>query len=65
MLSYLQYDWNMGMSDITWSNQVYFHYNTGRGIVAGPINQAGLPGLFAIYYPQPPWWAAPPAAPGP
>ena len=24
-----------------------------RGIVAGPINQAGLPGLFATYYPGP------------
>ena len=40
------------MPDITWSNQVYYHHNTGRGIVAGPVNQAGLPGLFAIYFPQ-------------
>jgi iron complex outermembrane receptor protein len=50
VLTYLQYDWNLS-SDMTWSNQVYFHHDTGRGIVAGPINQAGLPGLFAIYYP--------------
>jgi hypothetical protein len=33
------------------SSQVYYHRNRGRGIVAGPINQAGLPGLFAVYYP--------------
>ena len=39
-------------TDMTWSNQVYYHHDTGRGIVAGPVNQAGLPGLFAIYYPQ-------------
>jgi hypothetical protein len=50
-LTYAQYDWNV-MPDLTWSNQVYFHHDTGRGVVAGPINQAGLPGLFAIYYPQ-------------
>ncbi len=41
------------MSDtITWSNQAYYHNNAGRGIVAGPINNAGLPALFAIYYPN-------------
>ena len=50
-LTYLQYDWKID-PDITWSNQAYFHHNTGRGIVAGPVNQAGLPGLFSIYYPQ-------------
>jgi iron complex outermembrane recepter protein len=50
-LTYAQYDWNV-MPDITWSNQAYFHHNTGRGVVAGPINNAGLPGLFAIYFPQ-------------
>ena len=38
-------------SNLTWSNQAYYHYDYGRGIVAGPINQAGLPGLFAAYYP--------------
>ncbi|MBL6938400.1 MAG: TonB-dependent receptor [Alphaproteobacteria bacterium] len=50
VLTYLQYDWNID-SDMTWSNQVYYHHDTGRGIVAGPINQAGLPGLFGIYFP--------------
>ncbi len=51
VLSYLQYDWTID-SDMTWSNQAYYHHDTGRGIVAGPINQAGLPGLFGIYFPN-------------
>ncbi len=51
VLSYAEYDWK-ATPDITWSNQVYGHYDYGRGIVAGPINQAGLPGLFAAYFPQ-------------
>jgi hypothetical protein len=51
VLTYAKYDWTIN-SDMTWSNQAYFHHDTGRGIVAGPINQAGLPGLFSIYYPQ-------------
>jgi hypothetical protein len=51
VLTYLKYDWRLNQ-DMTWSNQGYFHHNTGRGIVAGPINQAGLPGLFAAYYPS-------------
>lgn len=50
-LAYLKYDWKVA-SNITWSNQVYYHYDYGRGIVAGPINQAGLPGLFATYFPS-------------
>ena len=50
-LTYAQYDWNIS-PDITWSNQAYFHHVTGRGIVAGPVNNAGLPALFATYYPQ-------------
>ena len=49
-LSYLQYDWNIS-PDITWSNQGYFHHVTGRGIVAGPVNNAGLPALFLTYFP--------------
>jgi iron complex outermembrane receptor protein len=49
-LTYLNYDWHMS-DDITWSNQVYYHNNSARGIVAGPVNQAGLPGLFASYFP--------------
>lgn len=50
-LTYAQYDWNAAPG-LTWSNQAYFHHDTGRGVVAGPVNNAGLPGLFAIYYPQ-------------
>jgi hypothetical protein len=48
-LAYLTYDWHLG--DAIWSNQVYYHDDSSRGIVAGPVNQAGLPGLFAIYFP--------------
>lgn len=51
-LAYVKYDYKLS-DDMNWSNQVYYHYNYGRGIVAGPINQAGLPGLFAVYYPGP------------
>ncbi|HUO22397.1 MAG TPA: TonB-dependent receptor [Caulobacteraceae bacterium] len=51
ILLYGKYDWNL-TPDMVWSNQVYYHYNYGRGIVAGPVNQAGLPGLFAAYYPS-------------
>lgn len=49
-LGYVNYDWKIA-PDMTWSNQAYYHANIGRGIVAGPVNQAGLPGLFAIYFP--------------
>ena len=51
-LAYVKHDY--AFSDtLTWSNQIYAHHNYGRGIVAGPINQAGLPALFAVYYPGP------------
>lgn len=50
LLGYVKYDLKLA-SNLTWSNQVYYHYDYGRGIVAGPINQAGLPGLFATYFP--------------
>jgi hypothetical protein len=50
ILAYLKYDLKVA-SGVTWSNQAYYHYDYGRGIVAGPINQAGLPGLFATYFP--------------
>jgi len=49
-LAYGKYDLKVS-SDITWSTQAYFHHDEGRGVVAGPINQAGLPALFAVYYP--------------
>jgi hypothetical protein len=50
-LVYAKYELNLG-KDISWSNQLYYHYNYGRGIVAGPVNAAGLPGLFAAYFPS-------------
>ena len=50
-LTYAQYDWNV-IPGLTWSNQLYYHHATGRGVVAGPVNNAGLPALFAAYFPQ-------------
>ncbi|HEX8601428.1 MAG TPA: TonB-dependent receptor plug domain-containing protein, partial [Pseudoduganella sp.] len=50
-LGYVKYDWNLSDST-TWSNQVYYHYDDGVGVVAGPIGVAGLPALFAVYYPN-------------
>jgi hypothetical protein len=49
-LGYARYDWNLS-SDLTWSNTTYYHHDEGRGLVGGPVNQAGLPTLFATYYP--------------
>jgi iron complex outermembrane receptor protein len=51
VLGYAKLEWKV-TDTLTWSNQVYSHYDYGRGIVAGPINQAGLPGLFAAYFPS-------------
>ncbi|RAK51559.1 TonB-dependent receptor [Phenylobacterium deserti] len=51
ILSYLRYEWRLA-ENLTWTNTVYYHYNYGRGIVAGPVNTAGLPALFATYYPN-------------
>ena len=51
VLTYAKYEYKLA-EGLTWSNQAYYHYNYGRGIVAGPINQAGLPGLFAAYFPS-------------
>jgi hypothetical protein len=50
-LGYGKYDWTI-TSNLTFSNTAYYHHDEGRGLVAGPVNQAGLPTLFAIYYPQ-------------
>ncbi|QJE03269.1 TonB-dependent receptor plug domain-containing protein [Massilia forsythiae] len=50
-LAYARYEAFIS-DDVTWSNQYYFHHNDGVGVVAGPINQAGLPGLFRVYYPN-------------
>jgi iron complex outermembrane receptor protein len=49
-LSYLKYDAKLS-DKVTWSNQVYYHDDHGRGIVAGPIRVAGLPALFNFYFP--------------
>ncbi|CAN5410674.1 TonB-dependent receptor [soil metagenome] len=49
-LAYAKYDWHVS-DRITWSNQLYAHHNDGVGVVAGPIDVAGLPGLFSFYYP--------------
>jgi len=50
-LGYVKYDWNIN-DTTTWSNQVYYHNDQGVGVVAGPIGVAGLPALFAVYYPN-------------
>ncbi|AYJ86272.1 TonB-dependent receptor [Sphingomonas paeninsulae] len=49
-LGYIKYDWNIS-DKITWSNQAYYHHDDGVGVVAGPIDVAGLPGLFSFYFP--------------
>ena len=49
-LAYAKYDWNIS-DKISWSNQVYYHHNDGVGVVAGPIDVAGLPQLFSYYFP--------------
>ena len=50
-LAYAKYDAYL-TGDVTWTNQAYFHHNDGVGVVAGPINQAGLPALFKVYFPN-------------
>lgn len=49
-LAYAKYDWNLG-DHVKWSNQAYYHHDDGVGVVAGPIDVAGLPGLFSFYFP--------------
>jgi len=49
-LASIKYDWNVS-DRVHWSNQAYYHHDDGVGVVAGPIDVAGLPGLFAKYYP--------------
>ena len=51
-LTYLKYDWNVA-SNIVWSTQGYYHHDDGVGVVAGPIDVAGLPLLFSKYYAVP------------
>lgn len=50
-LGYLKYEANLS-DTLTWTNQVYYHDDNGVGVVAGPIGVAGLPALFAVYYPN-------------
>ncbi|AIY41634.1 TonB-dependent receptor [Collimonas arenae] len=50
-LTYAKYEANIS-PDLTWTNQIYFHHDDGVGVVAGPIGVAGLPALFAVYYPN-------------
>jgi len=49
-LTYAKYEWRLNDS-MTWSNQVYYHHDDGVGVVAGPIQVAGLPKLFGAYFP--------------
>ncbi len=49
-LGYLKYDAHISDA-VEWSTQAYYHHNDGAGIVAGPITVAGLPTLFALYFP--------------
>jgi hypothetical protein len=49
-LTYAKFDMNLGEAT-TWSNQIYYHNDDGAGVVAGPIGVAGLPALFAVYFP--------------
>ncbi|MGI4879875.1 MAG: TonB-dependent receptor [Janthinobacterium lividum] len=49
-LAYAKYDWRIS-DKISWSNQLYYHHDDGVGVVAGPIDVAGLPGLFSFYFP--------------
>ena len=37
--------------NLHWDNSIYYHHDLGEGVVAGPISAAGLPTLFAAYYP--------------
>jgi outer membrane receptor protein involved in Fe transport len=49
-LAYAKYEWNVA-DNVAWSNQAYYHHNDGVGVVAGPIDVAGLPQLFSFYFP--------------
>ena len=50
-LGYARYEANLS-DTLSWSNQLYYHYDDGVGVVAGPIGVAGLPALFGVYYPN-------------
>jgi len=50
-LAYAKYDYKFN-DNMSWSTTAYYHNDAARGIVAGPVNQAGLPALFSVYYPN-------------
>lgn len=50
-LGYVKYEANLGR-ETKWTNQIYYHKDDGAGLVAGPIGVAGLPALFAAYFPN-------------
>ncbi|MEC4590113.1 TonB-dependent receptor [Nitrospirillum amazonense] len=47
-LGYVSYDYQFS-NDLVWHNQVYYHHDDGRGIVALPIS--GAASVFKVYYP--------------
>lgn len=49
-LGYLKYEALLA-GGARWSNQIYHHADDGFGVVGGPIRVAGLPVLFAVYFP--------------
>ena len=49
-LTYVKYEWKIS-DGVSWTNRAYYHHNDGVGVVAGPIQVAGLPELFNVYYP--------------
>ncbi|MEI5686774.1 TonB-dependent receptor [Sphingomonas kyungheensis] len=49
-LFYVKYDYRFSDA-VTFSNQVYGHHDEGQGQIVGPVSAAGLPGLFAVYFP--------------
>ena len=59
-LVYAKYDWHVS-DKVHWANQGYYHHDDGVGVVAGPIDVAGLPQLFSFYFPGPGGSATSPA----
>lgn len=49
-LAYLKYAYRFSDA-VTFTNQLYGHHDEGQGQIVGPVSAAGLPGLFAVYYP--------------
>jgi hypothetical protein len=49
-LFYVKYDYRFSDA-VTFSNQVYGHHDEGQGQIVGPVSAAGLPTMFAVYFP--------------